>query len=192
MSEIEQKDATLKVSETPKPEEVEEVLAEPEPERREYTTEEKLARVTRLKQRYEKELGIEPPVIRVETTPKERGTSSGLDDAALDYLELKGITEDEDIEVIQKVVTKTGQSLRQVLKDDYVVTKLASNKSTREAQIGTPGATRRAGQASLNDVDYWVERNARTGELPPDFETRAKLVEAKIRRFGTNEPTWRQ
>ena len=191
MTDIEQKDAPLKESENPKPEEAE-VMAEPEPEKREYTTEEKLARVTRLKQRYEKELGIEPPVIRVETPPKEKGIPSELDDAALDYLELKGIMEDEDIAVIKSVVTKTGQSLRQALKDDYVVTKLAANKSTREAQIGTPGSTRRAGQASLNDVDYWVERNARTGELPPDFETRAKLVEAKIRKFGNNEPAWRQ
>src|SRR3990167_1393587 len=190
MAEIEQKGADLSTSETPEPEEVEEV-AEPEPPKREYTTEEKLARVSRLKQRYEKELGIEPTVIHVETTPKERKPSSELDDAALDYLELKGISEEEDVEVIQKVVKKTGQSLRQALKDDYVVSKLQANKSAREVLAATPGSSRRAGQASLNDVDYWVERNARTGELPPDFETRAKLVEAKIRRFGTNEPGWR-
>lgn len=132
---------------------------------------------------------------KAESTPNKVETPSrtgDLDETALDYLDLKGVSEPEDIELIESVVKKTGQTVRQALKDDYVISKLASLKQAREIKIATPGSSRRAGQASTGDVDYWLAENERTGKLPEDFELRKKVVEAKERRFGDNAPPWRK
>lgn len=183
----------------PEPEseiESEELPEEPR-EKRTFTTEQKLARGVRMVQKWSRELGIENPLIKttdkVESPHKALGNLGELDDTQLGYLELRGITEEEDISIIRTVMNKTGQTLRQTLKDDYVVQKLKDARMEREVKAATPAnAPKRVGQTSTNDVDYWLYRNERTGELPKDFETRAKVIEAKERKFGVNQPSWRQ
>jgi hypothetical protein len=131
----------------------------------------------------------------VRTQEKLEATSGELSETQLDYLDLKGITADEDIAVIQGIMKRTGMTVRQALGDEYVKTKLEANKQAREVSSAIPSASRRSGSGSTNDVDYWASRvesgSAQLSDIP-DFTTRAKVVEARERKSGNNAPPWRR
>src|SRR3990167_4267122 len=114
-------------------------------------------------------------VVGSKETPSQPKTSE-LDETQLDYLDLKGITDSEDITVIQKVIQKTGQTVREVLKDDYVVAKLASLKAERDVKSATPSSTRR-GDVS-GDISSAVAKFEASGVLPDDFELASKVTDA--------------
>jgi len=133
------------------------------------------------------------PEEAIETTKKLEATTGELSETQLDYLDLKGITEDEDIAVIQSVMKRTGTTVRRALADDYVQAKLKANAEARAAKNAMPSSTRRTGQAESNNVDYWLAENERTGKLPDDFELRTKVIEAKQARAGDDKtPPWRR
>lgn len=116
-----------------------------------------------------------------------------LDETTLDYLDLKGIVEPEDIKVIEIIVKKTGMSVRDALKDDYVTTKLATNKANREVKGATPSSTRRSG-ASTDTLEIAVARYKASGykELPSDFKLRSAVVNAVSQETDSNQPAWRR
>jgi hypothetical protein len=123
--------------------------------------------------------------------PESKPATGELDDTQLDYLDLKGITAEEDIAVIQKVMLKTGQTVRQALKDDYVIAKLKDLKVAREVKDATPSATKRSGNQT-NNLDYWMNKYDQTGELPPDFETRSAVINAKEAKNDVSVPKWKR
>ena len=112
-----------------------------------------------------------------------------LDETQLDYLDIKGISESEDIAVIQKVIQKTGQTVREALKDEYVVAKLASLKADREVKSATPGSTRRSGNQT-GDIASAVAKFEATGVLPDDFELASKVTDAVAAKGNRNKPSW--
>ncbi len=126
-----------------------------------------------------------------ETTEKNQPTS-GLDETQLELLDFKGISEADDIKVIESVMKRTGQKLREVLKDDYVMGKLETNKKAREVANATPSGKKGTGSGSSDSVDYWVQKNAATGEWPKDYSLKQKVLAAKERAAGTNVPSWQQ
>lgn len=128
---------------------------------------------------------------QVDPKPESKPATGELDDTQLDYLDLKGITEDEDIEVISKVMLKTGQTVRQALKDDYVIAKLKDLKVQREVKNATPSSTKRSGNQT-NNLDYWMNKFEQTGELPPDFETRSAVVNAQAAKNDASKPKWQR
>lgn len=142
----------------------------------------KLARLKRQAAQLEKKLGVEP-----ESKPK----SGKLDETQLDYLDLKGISEQEDIQIIETVMKNTGKSLRDTLKDDYVVTTLGENQRTRSVKNAIPGSTKRGGIES-NSVDFYVNKFKSTGRLPDDFETRSKVVDAITAESSNRNPSWKR
>lgn len=115
-----------------------------------------------------------------EETPQSKPTGE-LDDTQLDYLDLKGITDDDDIAVIKSVMQKTGQTVRQALKDEYVVAKLKDLKVARDVKNATPSATKRSGQQSSDNEDYWMQKYEASGELPKGMPQgmASKLVSRK-------------
>lgn len=114
-----------------------------------------------------------------------------LDEMQLDYLELKGITEEDDIAVIQKVMKRTGETLRQTLKDEYVQTKLKANQEKRSVQNAMPSNTKR-GNSSGGGLDAALAKYEATGELPNDFELRSQVINAKERKEAGSTPPWRR
>jgi hypothetical protein len=64
-------------------------------------------------------------------SPKETPTTGELAESQLEFLELKGISDEDEVEVIAKFVAKTGQTVRQALRDDYVQTKLTAIKADK-------------------------------------------------------------
>lgn len=201
MEDIEQQDVDLNnESEAPELTEQDDAdgaapeTAKPTQGKKSFTTEQKLARGVRMVQKWAKELGIENPLIKTDGgKPEAKVQTSELDETALDYLDLKGITEDEDIAVIQKVMKQTGQTVRQVLKDDYVTQKLEANKSKREVAAAVPSATRRSTPGQSNDLEAAIAKYEASGfkELPSDYKLRTAVVNAMVERQSGNKPNWR-
>ena len=128
---------------------------------------------------------------KVETKPASETKTGELDETALDFLDLKGFTEDEDITLIENIVAKTGQTVRQVLKDEYVVSKLETNKVAREAKKGTPEGIKRGGaQGDTFDTD--MAKYESTKEYPDDFERRSKVVNALEAKESFKIPSYRK
>ena len=140
--------------------------------------------LTKLKKANEKPKE-EPKVAKTE--PKAQ--TEGLDETQLDYLDLKGITEDEDVAVIESIVKKTGMTVRQALKDDYVVKKLESLKEQRDVKSATPSSTKRSGQTG-GTLEAAIARYERDNVLPDDFELASKVVNALVDRTGHTKPSW--
>lgn len=156
---------------------------EPKAEKPTETLEQKAARLKRELKQTEKKLGI------TEDAPKAEKKTDGLDDTVLDYLDLKGVSEAEDIEVIESIMKKTGMSARDAIKDEYVIAKLASNKATREVKDATPSSTKRAG-ATADTVAQAVARFEKDGTMPDNFELRNKVVDALVAKDTNNAPSW--
>lgn len=112
-----------------------------------------------------------------------------LDENVLDYLDLKGITEQEDIDVIESVMKRTGQTVRELLKDEYVAQKLKTNQEKRAVQKATPSGTKRAG-GEFDGLDAAIAKFEKTGELPSDFALKTKVVNAVVERENKNKPSW--
>lgn len=122
---------------------------------------------------------------------EKRSQSGELDDAVRDFFDLKGYSDDE-MEVFHNIMKRTGMSHREVLKDEYAVSKVTSMRKEKEVKDATPSSTRRSGGQSSNDVDYWVAKAEQTGELPKDFELKQKVVAKITSRGDTSLPPWRR
>lgn len=192
MDEIEQNGVDIQNDENLEVEDLGNEQSDVKPIKKEYTTEQKLARVERLRNKYIKELGIDekPKVEPIKASPKE--TTDILDETQLDYLDLKGVTEDEDIKVIEDIVKKTGQTVRQALKDDYVLAKLDANKAKRDVKAATPNSTKRASAGSQNDFDIALAKFEQAQELPKDHELATKVMDTILARTDNSLPPWRR
>lgn len=115
-----------------------------------------------------------------------------LDETQLDYLDLKGISDEDDIDLIHQVMQKTGQTVRQVLKDDYVQERLAKNKAQREVKDAMPSSKGRNGNSQNTDLALAIAKFESTKELPADFELASKVVDAMQNKSNSNKPSWHQ
>ena len=118
--------------------------------------------------------------------------AEGLDENALDYLDVKGISEDEDLKVIEDIVKKTGLTVRQALKDDYVQAKLEANKAKREVKEAIPSNTKRAGGNQGSELAVAIAKYEQSGykDLPKDFALRSAVVNATANKLNPNKPAW--
>jgi hypothetical protein len=128
------------------------------------------------------------------TKKPEPSKTGELDETQLDYLDVKGISEAEDIKVIEDIVKKTGMTVRQTLKDDYVLKKLEANKAARDVKDATPSATKRSGGSQSNDLETALAKYTAAGyspdALPTDFKLRLAVVNAVANATKTNKPSW--
>ena len=126
--------------------------------------------------------------LKKEPTPVKTGD---LDETQLDYLDLKGVTEAEDIDVIQKVMQRTGQTVRQAFGDDYVISKLAVNKGKRDVQNATPSNMKRAG-GQVGDVASAAAKFKETGILPEDRALANAVVDSIAKAGNDRLPPWQR
>ena len=113
-----------------------------------------------------------------------------LDETQLDFLDVKGITDQDEIDLIHNVMKRTGQTVRQTLRDDYVQTKLAQLRKENELKDATPGSTRRSSGGEVGSADYWFNRYEQKGELPKDFKLRSEVINRKVELSNSNKPSW--
>lgn len=126
---------------------------------------------------------------KVKGDEPSKSKTGELDETQLDYLDLKGFTEADDIKIIERHVQRTGETVRQALKDEYVLSKLEANKAHREVKDATPSGTKRGGNQS-NDLASALAKFEQTGELPTDFTLRSAVVNAKVDKSNSNKPAW--
>lgn len=157
---------------------VEEVTEKPKE-----TPQQKKARLERELKQINKKLGVE-------TEPKKKleTKTEGLSDAVLDFFELKGYN-DEEVEIFENIMKRTGMTHREVVKDDYATAKIEKMRQERAVKEATPSGTRRSSNSS-NDEDYWLAKYEQTGELPKDFELRSKVINRYVDKSNPNKPSW--
>lgn len=128
----------------------------------------------------------------IRTTEELQAKTGELGETQLDYLDLKGITHEDDISIIQKVMQRTGQTVRQALNDEYVKSKLESAQKAREVQNAMPGTTKRAGAGASDSVELAYSKFEATGELPADFKLRSEVINRKVDKQNAALPPWRK
>ena len=131
------------------------------------------------------------PEEAVETAELLKAKTGELSETQLDYLDLKGVTDEADIDVIHKVMQRTGQTVRQALADDYVVQKLAANKAKRDVQNATPSNTKRAG-GQIGDVATAAAKFKETGVLPEDRALADAVVDSIAKASNDRLPPWQR
>ena len=114
-----------------------------------------------------------------------------LSETQLDYLDLKGVSDADDIAVIHKVMQRTGMTVRQALGDEYVTQKLAANKAKRDVQAAIPGNTKRAG-GQVGDIASAVAKFKDTGQLPEDRELANAVVDSVAKSGNDRLPPWQR
>lgn len=164
MDEIEQNDVDIENNEAPEIEEAE--TPEEETPKREYSDEEKLERVSRMKAKLEKKLGIQP---KVESDKAKKGTPGELDNADYAFLAVKGYEHDDDIALIKEKMSKWNLPLRELLKDEDIQNKLRGMRIEREAKAAIPGSTRRTQGSIADNEDYWFQKYEQGGKLPDNM-----------------------
>lgn len=95
--------------------------------------------------------------------------TGGLDEVQLNYLDLKGYSEPEDIKIIQQVMEKTGKTVREVLRDEYIQAKLKDNQVAREVKLAMPDMTSKGGGVFSDNEDYYFQKYEQTGSLPKNM-----------------------
>mgnify|MGYP000726940280 CR=1 FL=1 len=148
--------------------------------KKEYTVEQKLARINRMKTKLEKELGIEPK-------PEPKKTSE-LDNGDYAYLATKGIDEDDPrIDFIKEKMAKWGLPLRELMKDEDIQSKLKSLKIERDVRVATPSSTKRSAGTTSDNEDYFYQKYMQTGVLP---EVMPKGMAERLvdRRYQESDP----
>ena len=109
--------------------------------------------------------------------PSANQDSKGFDYAQKAYLKASGITSDE-FDFVKEVMDGTGKSdIDAVLNSKYFQAELKERREMKTTADATPSGTKRAGQQTHNDVEYWLTK----GGLPKDNPTLArKVVNARI------------
>lgn len=131
-----------------------------------------------------------PPKEEKKAEPVKQDAKTGaLDENALDFLDLKGITDEDEIDIIEKVIEKTGQTVRQALKDDYVTDKLEKLREKKKLQDATPSGTKRGG-GQVDTFETALAKYERTGELPTDFTLKSRIINTVVDKENTNKPSW--
>jgi hypothetical protein len=143
---------------------------------------------TKLEKAAKAESKVEKPGEKVEKTEpvKTEPKAGELDDAVLDFFELKGYSEADEIEVFRSIMQKTGMSHREVLKDDYALSKVKALQDEKSVSAALPSSTKRGSNDVLNNEDFWFQKYEQMGKLP---ENMPKGMAEKLinRKMGEND-----
>jgi hypothetical protein len=121
--------------------------------------------------------------------PEPQAQTDGLNEAQLDFLDVKGYSDAEDIKIIERHVQRTGETVRQALQDDYVISKLKALKDQRDVKDATPSSTKRTGNTS-GTLEQDIARFERDGTLPDDFTRASAVTNALVDKSNSSKPRW--
>lgn len=157
--------------------------------KKEYSTEQKLARVERMREKYIKELGLnnEPK----ETKPDTGAKSGEFNEGQLALLVAKGIEDDAEVALVKEYMKNTGKPLMEVVKSKFFTNDLSDLRESKKAMEATPKGSRRSGSSGKDDASYWFDKvesgQAKLSDIP-DRETREKVVNLRIAKNKNNSP----
>ena len=95
-------------------------------------------------------------------------------------LSVKGITEPEEIELVERRKAETGRGLEELLATTWFKQELAEFREKATSFEAIPAGSKRSNQAARDSVDYWIAKD----ELPPkgQVQLRRDVVNAKMRK----------
>lgn len=131
------------------------------------------------------------PEEAVRATEELKAKTGELDEATLDFFELKGYSDPDQVEVFRSIMRKTGMSHREVIKDDYALSRVKAIQDAKEVKDATPSSTKRSGNQT-NDLALALAKFEQSGykDLPEDFSLRSAVINAVEAKKGTNAPSW--
>lgn len=109
--------------------------------------------------------------------PKETSKPSDLDYGQKAFLKAYGISGSDELALV-KQFQERGFELDGIVGDDVFTAKLNNLREAKASQDAIPKAKKRSGAPVADGVDEAVAKYKETGELPKDFATRSKVVNA--------------
>lgn len=135
------------------------------------TPEQKLARWNRQADRFAKKNKLGKYAEGDQPANGDGKAKKGLDWGQKAYLSAEGVKGADEIALVESVMRESGKDLDGVLASGYFQAELKGLRERREAANAVPSGTKRTGQSSAKDVQFWVDK----GELPPDTPENVKL-----------------
>jgi hypothetical protein len=153
----------------------------------------------RMAQRYHSQLikarEVKKEPDDLDELPEERALiqpkKGELDDTSLLFLTVKGIENQEEIELVKKFAKDTGRSVKDIVSNKVFQSELAELRLDQMVKNATPTATKRGGQPQDN-LTVAIARYEQTGKLPDDFELKSQVVNYLVEKDGGNKPAWRK
>lgn len=149
----------------------------PEPSAREKELEAEVSKYKRIAERNAKKAE------KGESNTEEKVSDSSKPDD-LDYgekaylrsaIDLKGA---DELQLAKEFKSKYGMSVEEMEADSVFNAKLQGLREARESQAAIPKGSKRSGQSGVTDVDLAVAKYKESGELPKDYDTRLKVINA--------------
>lgn len=97
--------------------------------------------------------------------------STDLGYAELAYLEAKGISSDEEQSMVQKAMSDSGKSLKDVVASKWFQAELKEARDAKVSQEAMPSAGKRGAPQAKDTVQFWIAK----GELPPNTPENTQL-----------------
>lgn len=129
------------------------------------------------------------PVAPQETRPEPK-TGEAEDTTQL-LLEVKGLTSDKDVELFDKWKAETNRKPREILNNKIFQAELAAQRAEEATQAAIPSSNGRTAGGSSQNIAALTEKFIATGELPKDFDTKAKIISLVAERENSSTP-WRR
>lgn len=131
--------------------------------------------------RLAKKHGIEVKAEKSE--PKSNSSTPSSKPNDLDYGQLAllnsyvGLKGKDEIALAREYIAN-GKDILGLSENKFFIQDLQTLRETKESANAIPKGKNRSGQTAVTDVDLAVAKYKETGELPSDFETRNKVVDA--------------
>lgn len=109
---------------------------------------------------------------------KDSSKPNELDLGAIAYLNsMVGLKGKDEIALAREYIA-SGKSVLDLAENKFFNQDLASLREAKETANAVPKGKNRSSQAGINDTDFAVAKYNETGELPDDFATRNKVIDA--------------
>ncbi len=101
------------------------------------------------------------------------------DYAKLAFLDQKGVEHPDDKKIVFDEAERLKLPLTDILGMNHIKDALKVSKDERESKAGMPKGKGRTGQASRDDIDYYMDK---PDELPEDVDLAGKVIEARMQK----------
>jgi hypothetical protein len=122
--------------------------------------------------------------------PQEKSETLGNEESSepsynlrLDRLTLRseGITNSDDQDMVIKEAKRLSLPIEDIIKEDYIKSRLKNLSSQREAEAGMPDGSGKTTSGARSSVDYWLNKKDGDGfALPADPKLKIEVINARM------------
>lgn len=125
-----------------------------------------------------------PPKTEIKKEEPVADKKEVLDRIDRAVLTVRGITEPDEIELVEKRKKETGRGLEELLSATWFKQELAEHREKYITDLSLPKDSKRSSQVARDSVEYWIQK----GELPPrsQVQLRRDVVNARMKKAKDN------